>query len=92
MRSQGEGQKAEIMGKVDRELKTITSTAEREALEIKGKADAEAARIYADAYNKDPEFYSFVMSLESYRTAVGANTRLLMPLDSEFYQYLQKTR
>jgi membrane protease subunit HflC len=91
-RSQGEGQKAEIMGKVDRELKTITSTAEREAVEIKGKADAEAARIYADAYNKDPEFYSFVMSLESYRTAVGANTRLLMPLDSEFYQYLQKTR
>ena len=91
-RSQGEGQKAEIMGKVDRELKTITSTAEREAVEIKGKADATAARIYADAYNKDPEFYSFVMSMESYRTAVGANTRLLMPLDSEFYQYLQKTR
>jgi modulator of FtsH protease HflC len=91
-RSQGEGQKAEIMGKVDRELKTITSTAEREALEIKGKADAEAARIYAEAYNKDPEFYSFVKSLESYRVAVGANTRLLMPLDSEFYQYLRKTK
>ncbi len=91
-RSQGEGQKAEIMGKVDRELKTITSTAQREALEIKGRADAEAARIYADAYNKDPEFYSFVRSLESYRAAVSANTRLLMPLDSEFYQYLQKTK
>ena len=44
---------AEIMGKVERELKEITSTANREAQEIKGKADAEAAKIYADAYNKD---------------------------------------
>ena len=55
-RSMGEGQKAEIMGKVQRELKVIISTANREAEEIRGKADAEAAKIYADAYNQDPEF------------------------------------
>jgi membrane protease subunit HflC len=88
----GEGQKAEIMGKVERELKVIISTANREAEEIKGKADAEAAKIYADAYNKDPEFYSFTKSLESYKTGVGQNTNLVISSDSEFYKFLQKLK
>ena len=91
-RSLGEGQKAEIMGKVERELKTIISTANREAEEIKGKADAEAAKIYADAYNQDPEFYSFIKSLESYKAAVGQNTNLVISSDSEFYKFLQKLK
>ena len=91
-RSQGEGQKAEIMGKVEKELKEILSTANREAEEIKGKADAEAAKIYADAYNKDPEFYSFTKSLESYKNAVGQNTNLVISTDSEFYKFLQKLK
>jgi membrane protease subunit HflC len=91
-RSLGEGQKAEIMGKVERELKEILSTANREAEEIKGKADAEAAKIYADAYNQDPEFYSFTKSLESYKTAVGQNTNLVISSDSEFYKFLQKLK
>ena len=91
-RSLGEGQKAEIMGKVERELKEITSSANREAEEIKGKADAEAASIYADAYNQDPEFYAFTKSLESYQDAVGENTNLVLSADSEFYKFLQKLK
>ncbi len=91
-RSMGEGQKAEIMGKVKRELKVIISTANREAQEIKGKADAEAARIYAEAYSKDPEFYDFYKSLESYKTAIGKNTRLIISSDSEFYKHLQEIK
>jgi membrane protease subunit HflC len=91
-RSMGEGQKAEIMGKVEKELKVIISTANREAEEIKGKADAEAAKIYADAYNQDPEFYSFIKSLESYKNAVGQNTNLVISADSEFYKFLQKLK
>jgi len=91
-RSMGEGQKAEIMGKVQRELKVIISTANREAEEIRGKADAEAAKIYADAYNQDPEFYSFIKSLESYKGAVGENTNLVISADSEFYKFLQKLK
>ncbi|MCB2180560.1 MAG: protease modulator HflC [Desulfobulbaceae bacterium] len=87
-RSLGEGQKDEILGKVERELKEITSKATREAEEIKGKADALAARIYADAYNQDPEFYAFTKSLESYKKTVGKNTRLILSSDSEFYKYL----
>lgn len=90
-RSLGEGQKAEIMGKVERELKTITSGANREAQEIKGRADAKAAKIYADAYNQDPEFYSFSKSLDSYKKAVGSNTKMIISSDSEFYKYLNKS-
>ncbi len=88
-RSLGEGQKAEILGKVQRELKEITSKATREAEEIKGKADAEAAGIYAEAYNKNPEFYAFSKSLEAYASTVGKNTRMILSTDAEFYRYMQ---
>ncbi len=91
-RSLGEGQKAEIMGKVKREFQVVISTAKREAEEIKGGADAEAAAIYAEAYNQDKEFFSFYKSMESYKEAVGNNTRLIIPLDSEFYQYLDAVK
>jgi membrane protease subunit HflC len=88
-RSFGEGQKAEILGKVDREYNEIISGANREALGIKGKADAEATRIYGLAYSKDPEFYAFQKSLESYGKIVGANTSLVLSSDSEMYRYLK---
>lgn len=91
-RSFGEGQKAEIMGKVERELKEITSGANREAQEIKGKADAEAAAIYAEAFNQDPEFYDFYKSLESYKKVIGKNTRLIISSDSEFYKHLRSLK
>ncbi len=87
-RSLGEGQKAEILGKVERELKSITSGATRQAEEIKGKADAEAAGIYADAFNRDTEFYAFSKSLDAYQNTIGNNTRLIISSDSEFYRYL----
>jgi len=91
-RSLGEGQKAEIMGKVKREFQVIMSSANREAEEIKGKADAEAANIYAKAYNQDPEFYAFSKSLESYKMSMGKNTHLIISSDSEFYKYLDKVK
>lgn len=88
-RSFGEGQKAEIMGKLQRELKEITSGASREAQEIKGKADAEAAGIYAGAYNRDPEFYAFSKTLETYKDTLGKNTRMIISSDSPIYKYLK---
>lgn len=91
-RSFGEGQKAEIMGKLQRELKEITSTASREAQEIKGKADAEAAGIYASAYNRDPEFYAFSKTLETYKDTLGSNTRMIISSDSPLYKYLKSIK
>ena len=66
-RSRGEGKKAEWLGKLENEKRSIASEAYRKSEEIKGAADAEAAAIYAQAYNKDPEFYTFWKSMESYK-------------------------
>ncbi len=91
-RSEGEGEKAEILGQMLKELKEIESGAYRTAVETRGKADAEAAGIYAAAYGKDHEFYAFLRTLESYQVAVRENSRLVLSTDSDFYRYLQKGR
>ena len=88
-RATGEGQKAEILGRVDREFQEITSSAKRQAMEIRGTADAEATRIYAAAYNADPEFYAFHKSLESYRSILGTNSTLMLDPESALLRYLQ---
>ncbi|HID03420.1 MAG TPA: protease modulator HflC [Desulfobacterales bacterium] len=89
-RSTGEGQKAEIIGKVERELKVILSEANREASEIMGKADASATKIYGDIYGQDPEFFSFYKTLQSYSSVIGKNTSLILSADSDLFHYLQK--
>ena len=89
-RSTGEGRKAEILGKVERELKVILSEATREASEIKGKADASATKIYGDIYSQDPEFFSFYKTLQSYPNVIGKNTSLILSADSDLFHYLQK--
>lgn len=88
-RSMGEGEKAEILGTVERRLKEIISTANREAVTIKGKADAEATKIYGLAYSQDPDFYAFQKTLESYPEIVGTNTSLVLSSDSDLYRYLK---
>ncbi|WP_136810542.1 protease modulator HflC [Desulfosediminicola flagellatus] len=87
-RSKGEGQKAEILGTVEKELKEIMSGANREAVTIKGKADAEATKIYGLAYSQDADFYEFLKTLESYEKIIGANTSLILSSESELYKYL----
>ncbi len=91
-RSFGEGKKAEILGKVERELKEITSGANKEALTVKGKADAEATRIYGLAYTQDPEFYQFQKTLEGYKDIVGNNTSLILSSDSDLFQFLKSIK
>lgn len=88
-RSEGMGRSAEIRGQMERELKTVQSDAYRRALDIKGKADAEATRIYAAAFGRDPEFYQFLRTLEAYPDAIDEKTSLFMGTDSDFYRYLR---
>lgn len=86
-RSTGEGKKAEWMGKLENEQKTLLSSAYNKAERIKGEADAEASRIYADSYSRDPEFYSFWKSIESYKTTVP-NFEKVLTTDMDFFKYL----
>ncbi|MBW1786356.1 MAG: protease modulator HflC [Deltaproteobacteria bacterium] len=88
-RSEGQGEARKIEGNQERDLKRITSQAYRTAQETKGKGDAEATQIYADAYSKDPEFYSFVQTLRVYREALNDDNTLVMSTDSEFLKYLK---
>ena len=88
-RSEGKGEAQKILGEKERDLQKITSEAYKTAQEIKGKADAEATVIYAGAYQRDPEFYSFVQTLEIYRDALGKDDSLILSTDSEFLKYLK---
>lgn len=90
-RAEGQGRSSEILGEMSRELRTISSEAERKAAETRGKADAEATKIYGDAFGADPEFYAFFRTLESYST-MGANTTLMLGADAEFFRYLESTK
>jgi membrane protease subunit HflC len=76
--SEGEGEYQRIMGDKEREVRTISSGAYKEAREIEGKADAEAVGIYAQAYGKDPAFYRFTRTLQLYEESVGKGTKLVL--------------
>jgi membrane protease subunit HflC len=91
-RSEGKGEASKILGEKERDLQKITSQAYRRAQEIKGKADAEAIKIYAKAYGLDPEFYSFVQTLEIYTQAMDKDNTLVLSTDSEFLKYLKGYR
>lgn len=76
----------------DREVRVIEANAYREAELIRGEGDAQAASIYAKAYGKDPEFYSFVRSLNAYKTTfAGKEDMLLVDPDSEFFKYFKNS-
>jgi len=88
-RSEGQGKSAEIEGQVAKELKLITSEAYRQAQMLVGKADAEAINIYGQAYNQNPEFYSFMKTLETYRQTIDENSTVILTTDSDYYKYLK---
>jgi membrane protease subunit HflC len=88
-RAEGQERKAEITGEMEKELKRITSEAYRTAQEIKGKADATATEVYANAFSRDPEFYSLLQTLESYRKSVDSTSTLVLSTDGEYLKYLK---
>jgi len=90
-RSEGEGRKAEWLGKMDNEKRSILSAAYNRAETIRGTADAEAARIYADAYNRDRAFFDFWRAVESYRSTLPKFEKTLST-DMEYFRYLYSPR
>lgn len=89
-RSEGRGKAAEIRGDKEKELKRITSVAYQKAQAIKGKADAEVTKIFANAYGVDPEFYSFIESLEIYKEKLASgDSKFVFSTDSDFFKYLK---
>lgn len=90
-RSYGEGKKAEWLGKLENEKRTILSEAYEKAETVKGKADAEATKVYASAYNRDASFFEFWRAMESYRQTLPSFNKTLST-DMDYFRYLYSTR
>ncbi len=86
-RSNGEGKKAEWLGRLDNEKRKILSEAYAESEKIKGEADAEAVTIYGDAYSQDVAFFEFWRSIESYKQVLPGIEKTLST-DFDYFQYL----
>lgn len=91
-RSEGQGQAAEIVGKMQKKLDQIQSQAYKKSQEIIGKADASATKIYAEAYNRDPDFYTFIKSLETYKKTMDHKSTLIIGTESDYFKYLKKIK
>jgi membrane protease subunit HflC len=90
-RSEGQGKSAEIRGKKERELKVIESDAYRQGQEIMGRGDAQAASIYADAFNRDRDLYKFSRTLQTYRDTIDKESVLILSTNAEIYRYLRSS-
>ncbi len=89
-RSEGRGIRAEIEGRTEKELKIILSEAYKKSQVIKGEGEAKATKIYANAYNKDPEFFAFRKTLETYKDTVDSNTMIILTTEGEYFKYLNQ--
>jgi len=92
-RAEGREQAARIRAQAERERTVLLADSEREAQQIRGEGDAEAVKIYADAFNRDSEFFEFYRSLQAYDRALGEDSsRIVLSPTGEFFKYFQNMR
>jgi len=90
-RSQGMEEAEKIRADADRQRQVLIANAYRDAERLRGEGDATAAEIYAKAYSKDKEFYSFYRSLQAYKDSFsGGNNMMLLEPDGEFFRYFNE--
>lgn len=87
-RSEGEEEAVKIRAITDKRKAILLAESYRKAEKLRGEGDAEAIKIYAEAFEKDPEFYTFIRTLETYETALKQETTVILPTNSDFFQYL----
>jgi membrane protease subunit HflC len=87
-RSEGEEEAVKIRAATDKEKTIMLADSYRDAEKLKGEGDAEAIKIYAEAFEKDPEFYAFVRTLDAYKKSLRRDTTIILSSDSELFQYL----
>jgi membrane protease subunit HflC len=88
-RSEGREQGEIIRANIDAKVTIMLADAERNARQLRGEGDAQSAKIYAETFSKDPEFYSFLRSMDAYRNSFNSKQDvLILEPDSEFFKYL----
>ncbi len=89
-RSKGQEQAEIIRATIDKKVTIMLADAQKKAFEIRGEGDALAAKVYADAYGKDPEFYGFYRSLQAYENSFNSKSDIMvLKPDSDFFRYLK---
>jgi membrane protease subunit HflC len=87
-RAQGDQRRQEIKAKADRDVTVLIAEAQSKGEQTRGEGDAERNRIYADAFGRDPDFFSFYRSMQAYEAGLRSNdTRMLLRPDSDFFRY-----
>ena len=87
-RAQGAEAAQRIRSKADRDVTVLLAESKRDGQRTRGEGDATRNKIFADAYNKDPEFFSFYRSMLAYEKSLdGKNTTMVISPDSEFFRY-----
>lgn len=90
IRSIGQGEKAKIEGRLERDLREIRSQAYKQSQIIRGKGEAEAVKIYAQSLSEDPQFYQFLKTMEVYKNSIQERTKFLMSSDGELFKFFKK--
>ncbi|WP_111979901.1 protease modulator HflC [Algibacillus agarilyticus] len=91
-RSEGREKAEFIRADIDARVTIMLAEAERNLRIVRGQGDAEAAKIYADTYSKDPEFYKFLRSLDAYKVSFNNKSDvMIVKPDSDFFRYLKET-
>ena len=89
IRAKGQEEAQRIRSKADRDVTVILADAERDGQIARGEGDALRAKIFADAFSKDPEFFAFYRSMQAYKSSLtGDTTTMVVSPDSEFFRYL----
>ena len=91
-RSEGDEEAQRIRAGAEKEKSVILAEAYRQAQINRGEGDARATRIYAEAYNRDPQFFALTRSLESYQKSLKEKTTIILDPESEFFRYLKSSR
>ena len=91
-RSEGAEEATKIRAETDKEKVILVAEAYKKEQETRGNGDARATKIYADAFNKDREFYAFMRSMEAYKNSLKTDTTVILSEKSDFLKYLNKSR
>jgi len=90
IRAQGQEEAQRIRSRADRDRTVIVADAQRDAEITRGEGDAKRNGIFANAFQKDPEFFDFYRSMQAYKKALkGDNTTMVISPDSEFFRYFR---
>ena len=89
-RSEGKEEATKIRAETDKEKVIILAEAYKQEQEVRGEGDGQATKIYADAFQQDPGFYSFIRSMQAYKNSFKSDTTFLLSEKSDFLEFLNK--